>query len=201
MSKLYHHPPNRERALNLSILTVSGPGAYVPWWDTRKMTVNISLISARENVGRKTVKTLNLPLHRHALHIIVQKNDDQLIKKNIRLKFPEFCKIFKLPEFSLQGIFISHFPCFPVLWYPVRIIGQGVLVLSYGNYWNITKWVNFAPLGVPKETLGGIKNQNRRTVEKLNRDSHCPYVSTCAMEMLNRDSHALTHIPAKSWGN
>ena len=29
------------------------------------MTVNISLTSARENVGRKTVKTFNLPLHRH----------------------------------------------------------------------------------------------------------------------------------------
>ena len=45
--------------------------------------------------------------------IIVQENDDQQIKKNIRLKFTEFCKIFKFPEFSLQGIFISNFPCFP----------------------------------------------------------------------------------------
>ena len=54
------------------------------------MTVNISLISARENVGRKTVKTSNLTLHMHALHIIVQEKDDQQIKKNIRLKFPEF---------------------------------------------------------------------------------------------------------------
>ena len=45
------------------------------------MTMYISLISARENVGRKTVKTLNLPLHRHALDIIVQENDDQQIKK------------------------------------------------------------------------------------------------------------------------
>ena len=53
------------------------------------MTVNISLISAGEyNVWRKTVKTLNLPLHMHALHIIVQETDDQQIKKNIRLKFP-----------------------------------------------------------------------------------------------------------------
>ena len=77
------------------------------------MTVNISLISAEENVGRKTVKTLNLPLNWHALHIIVQENDDQQIKKNIRLKFPEFSlslQNFKFPEFSLQGIFISHFP-------------------------------------------------------------------------------------------
>ena len=45
------------------------------------MTVNISLISALENVGRKTAKTLNLPLHMHALQIIVQENDDQQIKK------------------------------------------------------------------------------------------------------------------------
>ena len=45
------------------------------------MTVNISLISTPENVGRKTVKTLNLPQHMHALHIIVQENDDQQIKK------------------------------------------------------------------------------------------------------------------------
>ena len=54
------------------------------------MTGNISLISSRENVGRKIVKTLNLPLQGHALHIVVQENDVQQIKKNIRLKFPEF---------------------------------------------------------------------------------------------------------------
>ena len=52
-------------------------------------------------LGEK-LKTLNLPLHMYALHIIVWENDDQQIKKNIILKFPEF---------SLQGIFISHFPC------------------------------------------------------------------------------------------
>ena len=57
------------------------------------------------------VKTLNLPLHMHALHIIVQETDDQQIRKNIRLKFPEISLSFA--KFSLQGIFISHFPCFP----------------------------------------------------------------------------------------
>ena len=85
------------------------------------MTMYIAVISARENVGRKTVKTLNLPLHKHALHIIVQENDDQQIKKNIRLKFPEFCKILKFPEFSPQGFFLAIFPvfpAFPVPWVP-----------------------------------------------------------------------------------
>ena len=82
------------------------------------MNVNISLISARENVGRKTVKTLNLPLRMHALHIIVQENDDQQIKKNIRLKFPEFCQILKFPEFSMQGILLAIFPVFSLPWVP-----------------------------------------------------------------------------------
>ena len=74
---------------------------------------NVKDVHSRENIGRKIVKTLNLPLHKHASHIIVQENDDQHIKKNIRLKFPEFCKVVKFLEFSLQGIYISHFPCFP----------------------------------------------------------------------------------------
>ena len=83
------------------------------------MTGNISLISSRENVGRKTVKTLNLPLQGHALHIVVQENDVQQIKKNIRLKFPEFSLSFAKFSNSLS------FPCrefvlaiFPVPWVP-----------------------------------------------------------------------------------
>ena len=55
------------------------------------------------NVGNKIVKTLNLPLHIHALHIIVQENDDQQIKKNIRLKFPEFSLIFAKKHLSNQN--------------------------------------------------------------------------------------------------
>ena len=60
------------------------------------------------------VKTLNLPLHMHALHIMIQENDDQQIKKNIRLKFPEYSlsKISKFPEsywpFSLFSLFSGY---------------------------------------------------------------------------------------------
>ena len=84
------------------------------------MYVNISLRSARENAWRKTVKTLNLPLHKNALHIIVQENDQQ-IKKNI--KFPEFCKIFKFPfsnslSFPCREFLLAIFPVFPVPWVP-----------------------------------------------------------------------------------
>ena len=89
------------------------------------MTVNISLISAPENVGRKTVKTLNLPLHMHALHIIVQENDDQQIKKNIRLKFPEFslsyAKFSNSLSFPCMEFLLAIFPVFPVFpvpWVP-----------------------------------------------------------------------------------
>ena len=62
-------------------------------------------VHSRENVGREIVKTLNVPLHMHALHIIVQANDDQQIKKNIRLKFPELSLIFAKFLNSLS------FPC------------------------------------------------------------------------------------------
>ena len=61
----------------------------------------------------------------------VQENDDQQIKKNIRLKFPEFCQIFKLREFLLA---IS--PVFPVPWVPCNslkwvLIFQNVKKIKY----------------------------------------------------------------------
>ena len=61
------------------------------------MTVNLSLISGRENVGRKTDKKLNLPLHMHALHIIVQENDDQQIKKKYQIEIPGVLQNFQIP--------------------------------------------------------------------------------------------------------
>ena len=85
------------------------------------MTVNISLISAGE-CWEKTVKTLNLPLHMHALHIIVQENDDQQIKKNIRLKFPEFslsfAKCSNSLSFPCREFLLAILPVFPVPWVP-----------------------------------------------------------------------------------
>ena len=88
------------------------------------MTVNILLISARENFGRKTVKTLNLPLHMHALHIIVQEHDDQQIKKNLRLKFPEFslnfAKFSNSLSFPCREFLLAIFPVFPVPWVPCQ---------------------------------------------------------------------------------
>ena len=76
------------------------------------MTVNISLISAQENV---------------ALHIIVQENDDQQIKKNIRLKFPEFslsfAKFSNSLSFPCREFLLAIFPVFPV--FPVPWVAWG----------------------------------------------------------------------------
>ena len=101
------------------------------------MTVNISLVSARENVVRKTVKTLNLPLHKHASYIIVQENDDQQIKKNIRLKFPEFspsfAKFSNSLNFPSREFLLAIFPVvpvFPVPWVPCCIRSNNKITLS-----------------------------------------------------------------------
>ena len=70
----------------------------------------------------KSCQTLNLPLHRHALHIIVQENDDQQIKKNIRLKFPEFslsfAKFLNSLSFPWREFLLVISPVSPVPWVP-----------------------------------------------------------------------------------
>ena len=87
--------------------------------------VRICVLHSRENIGRKIVKTLNIPLHMHALHIIVQENDDHQIKKNIRLKFPEFslsfAKFSNSLSFPCREFLLAIFPVFPVFpvpWVP-----------------------------------------------------------------------------------
>ena len=78
---------------------------------------NVKEVHSQENIGRKIVKTLNLSLHKHASHIMVQENDDQQIKKNIRLKFPEFSLSYAKFSNSLSFpcreflLAIFRFPC------------------------------------------------------------------------------------------
>ena len=78
----------------------------------------------------------------HALHIIVQENDDQQIKKNIRLKFPEFSLSFAKFSNSLSfpcrefllAIFLV-FPVFPVPWVPCIFRHMFIIqfILSFGD--------------------------------------------------------------------
>ena len=59
----------------------------------------------------------------HALHIIVQENDDQQIKKNIRLKFPEFslsfAKFLNSPSFPCREFLFAILPVSLFRGYPV----------------------------------------------------------------------------------
>ena len=70
-------------------------------------------------------RTLGEKLSKHWIYhctcmhyiIIVQENDDQQIKKNIGLKFPEFslsfAKFSNSLSFPCREFLLSHFPCFP----------------------------------------------------------------------------------------
>ena len=42
---------------------------------------NVKEVHSQENVWRKIVKTLNLPLHMHALHIIIVQENDNTLRK------------------------------------------------------------------------------------------------------------------------